>query len=621
MKDWNKLFQRQLKKQFGSVDNIPENLRPFLKTVSDTYDHQDKERKMLERSIELSSAEMKELNQSLRKETDTNNKIVFEKIKESLVLINEDIPEAKFSSEDITLTHIAETLRKETNKRRSIENQLISANRMFRVISHINQMIVRVKNAADIFNDACDIVVKYGRFKTAWVSTIVNGSLEIQASGGEDSGLTLLAQTTEILQQETINRASYYVCNNLLTEVNIHSQTLWMKDLNYGSCIILPLSCSGGVIGTFNLYVEGTNFFNNEEIALLLEAAGDMSFALEVINKDLKRVLTERKLQSSEWRLRQAQAIAHLGSWSLDFESGIAMWSKEALKIYGIDPAQVEQSYESWLSYVYPDDLEYVIENSRQGRSSLSRTAFFHRIIRKDGIVRHLYSQSDFEYDNQGNPIGLYGVVHDVTDIKIAEQALSDSQADLQAIFNSTSEGFILTGLDCIVKAYNDKALEIMASTTGLNICIGQDLRNLAHPTGKGTYGDLVAVVAAGKRLQFELPFRKKNRSIKWLDFIVSPVFDSEVTTGMVITATDITERKISELKLVESEKRYRDVFHFSPLPMWVYDQKDLRFLDVNQSAIEQYGYTKKQFLAMTIQDIRPEDDISLLNDAIIKIN
>ena len=73
--------------------------------------------------------------------------------------------------------------------------------------------------------------------------------------------------------------------------------------------------------------------------------------------------------------------------------------------------------------------------------------------------------------------------------------------------------------------------------------------------------------------------------------------------------------RQHSEQSLRESEKRYRRLFDSNPLPMWVYDLETLRFLAVNKAAIQGYGYSQKEFLSMTIKDIRPAEDIpALLN-------
>src|SRR5207248_2356316 len=61
------------------------------------------------------------------------------------------------------------------------------------------------------------------------------------------------------------------------------------------------------------------------------------------------------------------------------------------------------------------------------------------------------------------------------------------------------------------------------------------------------------------------------------------------------------------------TEERYRRLFADSPLPMWVYDLHSLAFLEVNDSAVSSYGYSRDEFLAMRITDIRPPDDIPKL--------
>lgn len=75
----------------------------------------------------------------------------------------------------------------------------------------------------------------------------------------------------------------------------------------------------------------------------------------------------------------------------------------------------------------------------------------------------------------------------------------------------------------------------------------------------------------------------------------------------------DITERKRMEMALAESEQKYRQLFEANPQPMWVYDMNTLQFLAVNEAAIEHYGYSRDEFLGMTIKDIRPVEDIPKL--------
>jgi PAS domain S-box-containing protein len=65
------------------------------------------------------------------------------------------------------------------------------------------------------------------------------------------------------------------------------------------------------------------------------------------------------------------------------------------------------------------------------------------------------------------------------------------------------------------------------------------------------------------------------------------------------------------------SAQRYRQLFDVNPMPMWIYDRQSLRFLDVNEAAVRQYGFAREEFLAMTVADIRPPEDAATLRDAV----
>ncbi|WP_439585813.1 PAS domain S-box protein [Dyadobacter bucti] len=148
-----------------------------------------------------------------------------------------------------------------------------------------------------------------------------------------------------------------------------------------------------------------------------------------------ERYLSDQQLKNKEKRLSQAEAVAHLGSWELDLSTQTSVFSDEACRIYGLSLTDNIQSTASCISFIHPDDVEYVLKQNREALNSFQAADYYYRIVRKDGQVRHLRTQTHIELDNQGQPTSLYGVLYDVTELEKSEQALRNSESNLRAIF------------------------------------------------------------------------------------------------------------------------------------------------------------------------------------------
>jgi PAS domain S-box-containing protein len=108
---------------------------------------------------------------------------------------------------------------------------------------------------------------------------------------------------------------------------------------------------------------------------------------------------------------------------------------------------------------------------------------------------------------------------------------------------------------------------------------------------------------------RYEFKIMAKDGKERWLDFAASAIHYEGIPAGLGI-AFDVTDRKNIEEQLQASELRYRLLFTANPHPMWLYDIETLQFLEVNDAAVHQYGYSREEFLSMSINDIRPEEDI-----------
>ena len=113
--------------------------------------------------------------------------------------------------------------------------------------------------------------------------------------------------------------------------------------------------------------------------------------------------------------------------------------------------------------------------------------------------------------------------------------------------------------------------------------------------------------------------FLRYNRAgeLRYLSVSGEPLFDERGKfIGYHGVGKDITERARDQKALEDSERRYRTLFDVHPQPMWVVDANTLAFLAVNGAAMRLYGYSHEEFLAMTADQIRPEEDVDDLRRA-----
>ena len=347
------------------------------------------------------------------------------------------------------------------------EQKLVTANRLYAFISGINQAMVHVNGMQALFSEACRIAVEVGGFAFAYIGEIdparkkIDLIAENNASPDDLKFFCGLEFAPDGPVTNVLESGSYCVINDYQKKPEGSRPRMYADSRGFKSMIALPIYNAGTVSFVMSLFSLTTDFFNTEEMALLEIAVKDIAYALEVLGKEQQREKAERALQHSEQRLKQAQEIAHIGSWELNFTTGGAGWSEEALRIYGISPEEKMQSYEVWLSFIHPEDLDHVTQHIEEARACLGNTAVFFRIIRKDGSIRHIYSQSKYEFDNAGRPIGLYGVDLDVTMLQEAKQAIKQSEANLHMIVDLIPQSIF-------VKDYNGKFVFVNKSFAAL---------------------------------------------------------------------------------------------------------------------------------------------------------
>jgi PAS domain S-box-containing protein len=153
-----------------------------------------------------------------------------------------------------------------------------------------------------------------------------------------------------------------------------------------------------------------------------------------VFDNITERKAGEKEIKGSEARLRQSQAMAHLGSWELDVVNNTLTWSDEVYKIFGLRPREFNATYEAFLGAVHPDDRKAVDEaysgSLRDGKDAYE---IEHRVVRKStGEVRTVHEKCEHARDPSGQIIRSVGMVHDITERKAGEEALRKAHDELE---------------------------------------------------------------------------------------------------------------------------------------------------------------------------------------------
>jgi len=143
-----------------------------------------------------------------------------------------------------------------------------------------------------------------------------------------------------------------------------------------------------------------------------------------------ERKRAERALRESREDLARAQEVGQIGSWRLDVRRNVLTWSEQNYRIFGV-PQGTPMTYEAFLEIVPPEDRKYV---DRHWRAALRGEPYDiqHRIV-ADGRVKWVREKAFLEFDESGNVLGGFGITQDVTDRRVAEEALRDLNANLEA--------------------------------------------------------------------------------------------------------------------------------------------------------------------------------------------
>jgi PAS domain S-box-containing protein len=306
--------------------------------------------------------------------------------------------------------------------------------------------------------------------------------------------------------------------------------------------------------------------------------------------QDIKEI--EQKLAEEHRRLKEAQAIGHIGSFEWNAATDTIHWSDEMFRIHGLEPQSETPTLERVLSFIYPQDDKETAAKLVQYRNEAAAATLTYKIKRPDGAIRVVTRQLQSFADAAGAVTHLSGTLQDVTEQVLASETIQqmlDGSIAAICLLDSVrnEEGGII---DFIFKGCN-KAAERLNQIPAEAIT-GQRLLEL-FPGVKNVFFDgYVQVVESGLPLREQryYPYEHYNH---WFD--VSAVKNGD---GIIMTFYDITAQKIAEQELNESKAFTEEITRTTPDLITIHDAVSNKIIYANHGKLWSNKLTEDEVLA-----------------------
>jgi len=287
--------------------------------------------------------------------------------------------------------------------------------------------------------------------------------------------------------------------------------------------------------------------------------------------------------------------------WHWNLETNEIIFPPHWKAMLGYQPNELVNHIDTWYRRIHPLDYKKVladIQNHLEGVTAQFEN--LHRLQHRDGSYRWVRAKGVAVRDAAGTSVSLIGMHADITNQQQSEDKRQISETKYQHLLDTESDAVFL------VEADSDRILEvnrIASQVYGYNRTefLGMRRADLSAQTEKAG--------AAAKRSVRQVRRRhhkRKDDSVFPVEITTSP-FVLQGREVLMITVRDISERQQIETALWESQSKYRQLFEASSSAIVVFDANTQQVFDVNNVAVDMYGYTKEEWLRLTTHDLSAE--------------
>ena len=269
-----------------------------------------------------------------------------------------------------------------------------------------------------------------------------------------------------------------------------------------------------------------------------------------------ERKKAEKKLIESEARLKLSLESNQTGVWELNLEDNNILRTPTHDKIFGYDTLLPKFTFETFTEHILPADRSWVTKIIKDAIEKKREYRFECRIRRADGAIRWIYARGTVKLNSEGKITSILGVVQDITERKLNDEALAKTENNLRSLFENTQTGYLLMDNNFTIVEFNNLMSKYFSIADNKILKKNENILNNLINERQESLSKLLKAVLNGEKLNYEISFSLPDGNPLWLDTRIYPVTNTDgKAIGVCMSYEDVTNRKIDEQKIQELNK------------------------------------------------------------------